>query len=756
MRMVRGPVASFIVLALVSTACALPDLDDFQERPLAQTSFLYAADGSLITALHAAEDRVVLSRREMPASLRSASVAIEDRRFYDHHGVDPQAVVRAAFVNAAAGEVVEGGSTITQQLVKNLYVGDAPTLDRKFDEALLAWQIENRMSKDQILTRYLNTVYFGQGAYGAQAAARTYFGVDAAELSLAESALLAGLISAPNHFDPYVRLDAAIGRRTVVLRLMRRQKMITRPEYLEAKDEPVRLPNDRAELTYRYPYFVDYFKRWFLGNPHFGSTRDDRYRLLFTGGLRITTTLDPSIQTAAERALHSVLAYPSDPDGAVTVLDPRSGYVKAMVGGNDADYWAEEEAGRVNLATGAGGSGRQTGSAFKIFALLAALENGISPTTTFPAPSSLDVPLDSGGVWHVTNAGGSGYGSLTLRAATVNSVNTVYAQLVQRLRPETVIDVAERMGMRCCRRVAEPDGPLDPYLSAVLGANEANTLEMASAYGTLANGGRRVNPIPVITVTDAQGNILWEAEPHPKQVLTPEVASAGIDILRDVVLYGTGSAANIGRPQFGKTGTDDNNDNAWFIGAIPQLAAAVWVGYHEGQIPMRPPRTRTTVYGGTWPAQIWRLLMLQATDGLAVESFPTPTVEYLSVAVDITQQPYCLPNEYTLPLNIDVLTFISGTQPTVACGTPTSLQEVIVPSVVGFAQPEAADTLAQAGFYVEVEFAPSTQPEGTVIYQTPSGGLMELQTSTVTVTLAAPIDPPSANGPATPTGSPSH
>lgn len=741
MRGARGLVALSMSFALVAASCALPDLDAYDERPLAQTSFLFASDGSLITSLHAAEDRVILRRGQTSEDLRGATVAIEDRRFFQHHGVDPEAIARAAWVNASSGDVIEGGSTITQQLVKNLYVGDEETFARKYQEAVLAWQMEDRLSKEEILTRYLNTVYFGQGAYGAQAAARTYFGVDADELTLGQSALLAGLITAPSHFDPYVRPASAIGRREVVLRLMRAEGMITRPEYRAAVREPLELRRDEVRETYAYPHFVDLFKRWFLSNPAFGETRGDRERLLFTGGLRITGTLDPDIQVAAEDAVSSVLSYPGDPDAAVTVIDPRTGYVRAMVGGRDADYWANDRAGRVNLATGAGGTGRQTGSAFKPFALVTALENGYSPDTLFPAPASIDLPLDGGKVWHVTNAEGSGYGTMTLRSATVNSVNTVYAQLIERLTAQAVVETAQRMGMRCCTRVGEPQVPLSPYLSAVLGANEANTLEMASAYGTLATGGRRLPPVPVIRVTDAAGAIVWEAEPRPEQVLEPEVAAAATDILQEAVQYGTGTAANIGRPQLGKTGTDDDHDNAWFVGAVPQLSAAVWVGFHEGQIPMEPPRTRITVFGGTWPAQIWRNLMLSATQGLPEEEFPTPEVSYVAVAIDVTQQPACLPNQFTLPQNIEVLNFISGTEPTATCTHPTSLQQVVVPSVVGVPQAEAMGTLDEAGFYVEVEVAASTQPPGTVIYQTPAGGTPEFQTATVTITVAAAPDP---------------
>jgi penicillin-binding protein 1A len=738
--------ALIVALAAVCAACGgLPRLADYRKRalPLAQTSFLYASDGSLITELHAGEDRVVLSRAQMPQSIRDSAVAIEDKRFYYHHGVDLRAIVRAAYADVAAGTIVEGGSTITQQLVKQLYVGDDETLRRKIDEAVLAWQLEDRLTKDQILTKYLNTVYFGQGAYGIQAAARSYFGIDARDLTLSQSALIAGLIRAPNDFDPFAHPVHARVRRNTVLRAMLEQGMITQAAKDEAAAEPIELHASTSQERYSYPYFVDYFKQWFLSNPAFGETREDRYKLLFTGGLRITTTLDPHFQLAAQTAVRSVLAFPGDPSGAMTVIDPRTGYVRAMVGGRDVDYWdANSGDGRVNLATG-GSTGRQAGSSFKPFALVAALEHGISPSTVFSAPSSIEIPLDNGQVWDVSNAEPSSYGSLTLEQATISSVNTVYAQLIDELGPEAVVEVAKRMGIRCCQRVSQPRRPLLPYLSAVLGTNEVNTLEMASGYGTLATGGRHVNPIPVISIKDSQGAVVWLANPKPKQVVDPAVASAADQILQKVVLYGTGTAANLGRPQIGKTGTNQNYADAWFVGAIPQLVAAVWVGFPQGQISMQGGFTRITVFGGTWPAQIWRLFMLKAAATFPVHEFPTPEVNYLAVAVDVTQNPYCLPNQFTLPQNIQTLEFIAGTEPTRTCTTPTSLQAVPVPSVVGLSQAAAMTILGDAGFYVKVLLALSTQPAGTVISQSPSAGVSSYQTSSVTITVSKDLSSPS-------------
>ena len=346
--------------------------------------------------------------------------------------------------------------------------------------------------------------------------------------------------------------------------------MVDEVDFRQALREPIVLERSEPTQRYPYPYFVDYFKEWFLSNPAFGETRQDRFKLLFTGGLQITTTLDPKLQGFAQTAVRSVLAYPGDPDGAMTVIDPRTGYVRAMVGGDDADYWKDTNGGRVNLATGKGGRyGRQTGSAFKPFALVTALENGLSPSTMFSAPATIDIPLDNGTVWHVTNAEGSGYGSMSLESATVNSVNTVYAQLMEQLGPENVIETAERMGLRCCPRVSEPSTPLEPNLSAVLGTNGTNTLSMAAAYDTLATGGQRVNPVPVVSVADAQGRVMWEASPKPKQVVDPDVASVANDILQEAVSYGTGRAAIIGRPQIGKTGTGDTHTTPGSWGRSP-------------------------------------------------------------------------------------------------------------------------------------------------------------------------------------------
>ncbi|HEX9123936.1 MAG TPA: transglycosylase domain-containing protein [Actinomycetota bacterium] len=743
----RWLVLGVSVLALVASSCHLPNLNEERATApaLPQTSFLYAADGSLITALHAEQNRVIVPFTKIPKAARNAVIAIEDKRFYDHRGVDLKALLRAAYIDATSGRIVEGGSTITQQYVKQAYVGDEQTLSRKLKEAYLAWQLEQKLTKDQIITKYMNTVYFGNGAYGIQAAAETYFDRPASELTLNQAALLAGLIAAPNDYDPVAHPKAGLSRRNEVLANMYGLGMIGDAAYQRAAGHPVRLHlRQNGTQHYLAPYFVDYFKQWFLSNPRFGKTVQDRYNLLFEGGLRIQTTLVPRLQQEAETAVGSILLYKSDPYAALTAIDPRTGYIKAMVGGRD--YWSPSDRyARVNLATG-GTTGRQAGSAFKPFALVAALEDGLPPSTPLNG-SSASIPLQDGTYWKPGNAEGSGYGTISLETATVNSVNVAYANLLVKmgdgdayLGAQQLVQMAKRMGIRCCTRTTSPDTPLQAVPSAVLGTNEVNTLEMASAYGTLAYGGQHVQPTPVIQITKADGEVLYEAHPKPKQVVPPAVITVADGILQKVVLYGTGAAANIGRPQIGKTGTAQNYSDAWFVGAVPQLVTAVWAGFPQGQISMAYPRVRISrVYGGTWPAQIWRAFMINATNHLPERPFPSSDVTYVTVRVDVTQG--CLANPYTPPGNVQTIQYIAGTEPHKICKEPSSYQYLTVPSVIGLKESQAAAELQAAGFNVRTQYQPSDQAPGTVIAQNPAAGEQAQQTSTVTITVAQKASP---------------
>ena len=596
-------------LGLVASACSWqpkPLVSDGLGRP-AETSKVLAADGSLLTTLHAGENREVVPLERIPKELRDAVVAVEDRRFWHHEGVDTRAVLRALWANATEGSVMEGGSTITQQYVKNELVGDERTVRRKIKEAAVAYQIEQRYSKEEILERYLNTVYFGNGAYGVEAAARRYFGVGAEQLTLGQAALLAGLIQAPARTDPYDHPEAALARRRVVLDAMVDLEWTTRERAAGAAAEPLVAAAVPPDDRHPAPYFVERVKRVILDDPGFGPTPQARRDLLFGGGLRIHTTLDPRRQAQAEEAVAKVLSRPDrDPSAALVALEPRTGFVRALVGGRDF-YGGGSEA-KFDLATQ---GHRPAGSAFKPFVLAAALEQGIGLGTVYAAPSRLTIPL-SRQRWEVENYEGRAGGRMTLAEATVASVNTVYAKLILDVGPAQAVETATRMGVT---------SPLRAYPSAVLGTNDVTPIEMASAYGTLANQGMAVPPTFVTKVERADGTVLFEHHHSQRHAVRPETAAAVVSALQRVVERGTGVGARIGRPVAGKTGTGQQWRDAWFVGFTPDLVTSVWVGFPDRQRSMVPPATRLRVTGGSWPAQIWQLYMSAALAGTPVTPF---------------------------------------------------------------------------------------------------------------------------------------
>jgi penicillin-binding protein 1A len=736
--------AAALASALVASGCSihLPPVDKPRIPPLPQTSLVFDASGRLITSLHAGENRTLIPLDRMAEILRTAVVAVEDERFYQHSGVDAKAIIRAAVANATNGRVVEGGSTITEQLVKNIITGGDRTLGRKIREARLAYQLEKEYPKDKILEMYLNTVYFGQGAYGAEAAAKTYFSTPAQDLKLTQAALLAGVIASPSTYDPVFHPELALARRDLVLGRMLALKVIDQRAYDRAIKAKLGLEVSHP-TRYAAPYFVDYVKRWFLSNPAFGAAYADRYTRLFEGGLRIYTTVDLRLQRLAEQAVHSILTYKTDPYGAMTVLDPRNGAIRAMVGGRDF-FSAKDPFAKLNLATG-GATGRQAGSSFKPFALVAALERGISPHEVYRAPSHLSIPLPSGyspHLWPVDNYDGEGGGSMTLEQATINSVNTVYAQLIMQLGPKTVVDTARRMGITS-RLAAVP--------SAVLGTNEVNTLEMASAYGTLATLGNRVPPNAVEKITDSQGRLIYQANRKPTRVVSATVAWTANQILEKVIHYGTGSQANIGRPAAGKTGTAQVWRDAWFVGFIPQLVGAVWVGFPKAQISMTYPRVRIRhVLGGTWPAEIWHAFMVNATRKMPVLDWQKPRTGSLRLRMDVFRG--CVANRWTLPFDVQVVQYAAGTEPTNVCDEPSGPQIVGLPSVVGLDLASARTLLESYAFLVTVKYEdlPGAAP-GSVLSQDPSPGVGTLQGTEITIA----VEPGTYVPPPAPSPSPS-
>ncbi|MHB1322835.1 MAG: transglycosylase domain-containing protein [Coriobacteriia bacterium] len=567
---------------------SLPDLRaDPGAFEVAQTSVVYAADGSVIAEWYDGEDRTVVPAGDIPEQMKQAVVAIEDRRFHEHGGVDIQSIIRALSVNSQAGEIRQGGSTITQQTVKLLFTDGERTLTRKIEEALLALSLETRADKDEVLGVYLNIVYFGRGAYGIESAARRFFGVSAQDLTLSQSALLAGCIRSPTRYDPFVNPESALERRDLVLREMRNQGHIDPEDAAIAASEPLGLKDESAARPAFAPYFVEYVRRDLL--TRLGSER------LYRGGLHIRTTLDPAAQRAAEAAARSVLFSPEDPEVAIAAVRWADGAVVAIVGGRD--FAAEQ----FDLATQ---GRRQTGSAFKPFVLAAALEQGYSLESSWDA-SPFSTPVKDE-VWHVENYENSiTGGSYTLETATIWSINTVYARLITAVGPDKVVDVAQRMGITT---------PLDPDPAIALGGltRGVSPLEMAAAFATIANNGVAIPPSGVAVVTDAEGTVIYQPESTGSRAIGEDVAATLAGVLGQVYTSGTGSGANFGPWGAVKTGTAQSWRDAWLVGYSGALSTAVWVGYPEAQVPMDNVRG-IRVTGGSFPAQVWKGFMQVAS-----------------------------------------------------------------------------------------------------------------------------------------------
>jgi penicillin-binding protein 1A len=738
-----GLLAGLLVLA---GCVSVRPLDLVPPDRVAQTSLLLDAGGRTVAALHGPEDRTAVPLGKVSRWLRLAVVDTEDARFWRHGGVDWLAVARAAARDLERRRVVEGGSTITQQYVKNTYVSGERTLRRKLAEAVHAWGLERRNAKREILEAYLNTVYFGQGAYGVEAAAQTYFSSRAERLSLTQAALLAGLIRAPSAYDPFRHPGRARARRAEVLARMRRNGHLPPAAGARAARAPLGLrPGgpagvDRGAGTGRphAPWFVGWVLDQLLDPADhrfdgLGTSRTSRTATVFTGGLRIATTVDLAAQAAAERSVVRVAGRRGrGPHAALVAVEPGSGAVRAMVGGRD--WSGDARFGRVNLATGAGGSGRPAGSAFKVFALVAALEQGIPPEAVFEAPDRLVLARPGRGpAWRVGNYEGKGFGRATLRSATALSINTVYAGLLRRLGggdadrgAGVVVGTAARMGVT---------SPLETVPSAVLGTGGVTPLEMAGAYATLAAGGRRTVPFGVARITGPDGRVLYQARPDADPALRPGVAAIATDVLREVVDHGTGVRARIGRPAAGKTGTTQDNADAWFVGFTPSLAAAVWVGYPQGQVPMVPPRTAGPVVGGSWPAAIWAGFMGPATAGRPAGRFPRPDTSLVQVAVDVEQG--CRPNRFTPAARVASLVHLKAAAPTRVCREPHGPLPGVVPAVVGVPVARAAGWLEEAGLALRqrLRVDPAAVP-GTVLAQSPAGGAARPAGAPVELTVA--------------------
>jgi penicillin-binding protein 1A len=623
-------------------------------------STVYDAQGNQIGTFREFDLSIPVAQKDIPTKLKEAVISIEDRNFYKHGGVDLRGTFRAVYADLIQGKAVQGGSTITQQYVKNAYTGSQRTIIRKVREAILASQLDRQTPKDDILYHYLESIYLGDGSYGVGAAAANYFHKSVKDLDLSESAMLAGLIAAPSLRAPREYPAEAEAHRQIVLQKMLEQGYISQATYDRLKPRKVWLlskgpPPAGQSVTAvwpaqqdkpLYPDFVDYVQRYLI--LKYGP------EMVYRGGLKVYTTLDPAKQQAMLDSVHFSLGSDSNPDlqMGMASVDPSTGYVEALVGGRafGSGKYADDNFGlggcyqpppgtytidvaatcwQGNTVTG-GGTGRQPGSAFKPFVLATALTKGFPPTKTYSAPNPFVIPgckpISRASNCDIFNAE-PGSGVYDIRRATWYSVNTVYAQIVRDVGCKETGETAKRLGITSAWYSPTFHTCSGTY---ALGVVDVSPLDMASAYGVFANHGVRMPPTPVVKVLDAKGKVL-EDNTHPvgTRVLDAPVADTVTDILRGVIQYGTGTGANIGRPAVGKTGTASDFTNAWFVGYTPALSTAVWMGYANNQsTPLRNiPFERGLVgevFGGTIPATTWKNYMQVALKDVPPTDFSQP------------------------------------------------------------------------------------------------------------------------------------
>jgi penicillin-binding protein 1A len=590
-----------VLVMLVGIGCGFltasmntkPNLAD-DIRPPA-SSQIYDINGNEIANVHAAENRVPVKINKIPKDLQNAFVAVEDARFYDHMGIDPRGILRAAWANLTDRTVAEGGSTITQQLAKNAYLTQERTLKRKIQEMFLALQLERQYTKQEILELYLNQIYFGQGAYGVQAAAQTYFGKNVENLDLNECAVLAGIPKSPNYYSPMNNMAAAQERKATVLDQMEKYNYINTSTARKTKNEKIELAKPKkSKTTEPAAYFIDYVTQRMI----------DKYGAdaVYKEGLKIYTTIDMDMQASAEKAMENLPNYRTDdngikqPQGALVAIEPQTGYIKAMVGGRGTDQF--------NRATMAE---RQPGSAFKPFVFAAALESKFTPSTIVD-----DSPITIGD-WTPQNYERTFSGKVTLRTVAEQSINVPTVKIAQKIGIDKPIYYAQEMGIS----TFVLDGPQnDRNLATALGGltKGVTPLELTSAYGTFANKGIHVEPVAIIKVLDRNGKIIEQASPKQRSVISEVSAAELTGMLQGVITRGTGTGANIGRPAAGKTGTTSDYLDAWFVGYTPNLVAGVWIGCDDNE-------ALRGMTGGNLPATVWRDFMSKALAGTPPKNF---------------------------------------------------------------------------------------------------------------------------------------
>jgi penicillin-binding protein 1A len=585
---------------LLHLIAQLPNIEAINTYNPDETTLIFSADNKILGRLHREENRQVVPLSQISLPLQKAVIATEDPNFYNHHGLDFIGILRATFKNLIYGRIVEGGSTITQQLARNLFLTHKKTVIRKFSEIILALQIERRYTKEEILELYLNQVYFGHNAYGIESAANLYYGKHASELSLAESSLLAGLIRGPELYSPYRNFKGAKSRQLFVLNKLLEHKMISEKNAKLAAAESLEFsPQNLKRYAGVAPYFITHVLKELL----------DKYgeEMVYHGGLRVYTTLDTSLQSAAEHVITSFVtkegSHYNFSQSALVSIDPRTGYIKAMVGG--ADFY-ESKFNRVTQAK------RQPGSSFKPFVYTAAMEQGISPGAILvDEPTTFEVfpnKWNPKGTWSPKNFNKKFNGSVTLRYALEKSLNIPAVKLLERVGIQSAIDVARRMGIK---------SHLEPGLALSLGVSEVSLLELTSAYGVFANSGIRVEPTSITKIENRDGVIIYKHTILEKRALDTNIAAVMIDLMKGVLLRGTGVRGQINRPAAAKTGTTEEFKDAWFVGFVPQLVTGVWVGNDDN----------TSMKGVAEVAicpRIWKEYNIRALANEPILTFPKP------------------------------------------------------------------------------------------------------------------------------------
>ncbi len=587
-----------------------PLLDIFKQQ--AQRSLVYSADGSVLAVLHATENRSPVTIDQVPPVLINAVLDTEDSRFFTHGGFDLKSTVRALASDVKSGAAVQGASTITQQLVKTVLNTPEKTLDRKIKDAVISTRLEGRYSKRQILEAYLNTVYFGNGAYGVQAAAETYFNVNVNQVTASQAAMMAGIIRDPLGYDPVLNPHDATARRNFVLDRMVTQGHLTpdAANALKLAPMPTALTKPQGTSDTKDDYYVEQVKQVLLTSSTLGRNYTERYNALFKGGLRIYTNLDHNLQDAAEQSVTQIIpANPQGFTGALASIEPSTGKVKALVGGPGYDKV------KYNLAT----QGlRQPGSGFKLFTLLATYEAGYGPNDTVDGSSPCAVKFGSNISLlkqPIKNDEGQSTGPISVTTATANSVNCAFIRMAHEAGLPKVVEMAHRLGLH-------QNFALNPSL--VIGSEETTVIDMAAAYATLAADGVYRKPQYIDHIVDSNRHTIFTADSSGKRVLDPQISREAVQTLRAVVQYGTGTAAALpDRPVAGKTGTTELNTDAWFNGITPQLATSVWMGDPKGRTPMSNVGG-ITVFGGTYPARIWHRYTAAALNGQPAIDFPAP------------------------------------------------------------------------------------------------------------------------------------